>query len=46
MQKQHWPDRVNILLGLWICVPPWVLAHAMVSGSEPGTVTGSLFLLS
>jgi hypothetical protein len=25
VKKQHWQDRINILLGLWLFFSPWVL---------------------
>ena len=27
MKKQRWPDWVNLLLGVWMLVSPWVVGH-------------------
>lgn len=27
MSIKHWQDPVNLILGLWLIISPWVLAH-------------------
>lgn len=31
MNKQHWQDWGNLVLGLWVIVSPWTIAHVMAS---------------
>lgn len=44
MTVKHWQDPVNLVLGLWMLVSPWVLGHqaetnptAKASSKERGT---------
>jgi hypothetical protein len=39
MKKQHWQDWANLLLGLWVIVSPWTIAHVMASPGNPAGVT-------
>lgn len=39
MNKQHWQDWVNFLLGLWVIISPWTIAHVMASPRNPFGVT-------
>jgi hypothetical protein len=39
MRKQHWQDWVNLVLGLWVIVSPWTIAHLMASAENPAGVT-------
>lgn len=39
MNEQHWQDWVNFVLGLWVIVSPWTLAHVMVNPATPEGVT-------
>ena len=29
MNKQHWQDWINLLLGIWIYVSPWVIGRSL-----------------
>lgn len=40
--KKHWQDWVNLVLGLWVFVTPWVLQHTMATGAgASGAVTSA-----
>lgn len=36
MNRYHWQDAVNALVGIWIFVSPWVLKHTMPSNPVAG----------
>jgi hypothetical protein len=40
MNKQHWQDWGNVVLGLWIFGSPWLLEHAMVTEILGGGLSG------
>jgi|SRR3990167_570720 len=40
MNKSHWQDWVNVLLGLWIFGSPWLLEHTMVTEVSGGGLLG------
>lgn len=33
MNKQHWQDWVNVFLGIWMFVSPWVIREWLSAGS-------------
>lgn len=42
--ETKWQDWVNLLLGLWVAVSPWIVTHVMApegaaAGAYPGVVT-------
>ncbi|VWC92279.1 hypothetical protein BCO18430_03330 [Burkholderia contaminans] len=39
MSKRHWQDWVNLLLGLWMVVAPFTVAHVMATNAHPAGVT-------
>ncbi len=34
MKKEHLQDWVDLVLGLWVILSPWAIAHVMVSPCE------------
>lgn len=35
MKSRHWQDWVNLVLGLWVLMSPWMIAHIMASQTNP-----------
>lgn len=38
MRMKHWQDPVNVVLGLWLAISPWVLGHADEAASTSNAV--------
>ena len=39
MTVKHWQDPVNLVLGLWMVISPWILAHQGEAGPTWNAVT-------
>lgn len=40
MNKRHWRDAVNLLVGTWIYLSPWLVKHSMVTETPGGGILG------
>jgi hypothetical protein len=38
-KTKHWQDPVNLVLGLWMIVSPWVLGYQAASAAQSNAVT-------
>ncbi|MFZ2099078.1 MAG: SPW repeat protein [Oricola sp.] len=39
MNTRHWQERVTLVLGLWVIVSPWTIAHIMARPGAPAGVS-------
>ncbi len=39
MNTRHWQERVTLVLGLWVIVSPWTIAHIMAGPGAPAGVS-------
>jgi hypothetical protein len=38
MSTRHWQDPINLILGLWVLISPWVLAYTASSNATGNAV--------
>lgn len=35
MNNDHWQDWINALIGVWVIISPWTVAHVMAAAQYP-----------